>query len=215
VTFLTNSALPTCFLALLATGTAHAHALSAQTKLKDGRIELTAYYDDNTPARGARVRLEDGQNQLVTDFPVLGVSALGWMGAAQGQGAFLAASPLLDGCSGLAAGETDKEGRWTCPVPAPGTYVIFIDAGDGHVFRQKIVVPGNRSTSNLVMPRASDSEEVISEGPSRREFTTIHWGRVLLGLGILGGAAVGLWLLVRSRPNMAGPERPSSPDTHP
>ena len=46
---------------------ASAHALGAECKLVGDRVALEAYYDDDSPADGARVRVEDGGKQVVTE----------------------------------------------------------------------------------------------------------------------------------------------------
>lgn len=52
-------------LALGETRPARAHALGAECQLRSGQLEVEAYYDDNTPARDARVWLEDAQGRRV------------------------------------------------------------------------------------------------------------------------------------------------------
>jgi nickel transport protein len=46
---------------------ASAHALGAECKLRGGRVEVEGYYDDNTPARDARVTVRDAAGQTVAD----------------------------------------------------------------------------------------------------------------------------------------------------
>ncbi len=46
---------------------AAAHALGAECRLQGGRVELEAYYDDDTPARAAKVRVEDGARRVVAE----------------------------------------------------------------------------------------------------------------------------------------------------
>lgn len=52
---------------LLAATTASAHNLGAECKLRDGRIELEAYFDDDTPARNAKVTIKDQSNRLIAE----------------------------------------------------------------------------------------------------------------------------------------------------
>src|SRR5262249_7881431 len=47
--------------------TASAHALGAECKVVGGRAEVTAYYDDDTPAIGARVRVLDAGKATVAE----------------------------------------------------------------------------------------------------------------------------------------------------
>jgi nickel transport protein len=55
-------------LALLAVaGTASAHALGADCTLRGGRVEVEAYFSDDTDARGATVRVLDGQGKALAE----------------------------------------------------------------------------------------------------------------------------------------------------
>jgi hypothetical protein len=52
----------------LATGRrAAAHALGAECKLVGDRVEVEAFYDDDTPAREARVSVRDGHKQAIAE----------------------------------------------------------------------------------------------------------------------------------------------------
>lgn len=55
----------TALLALMAASPVWAHGLGAECRLRGGQVEVTAYYDDDTPAAGARVRLLDERKQEV------------------------------------------------------------------------------------------------------------------------------------------------------
>jgi hypothetical protein len=46
---------------------ADAHGLGATCKVQGDRVELEAYYDDDTPAQNARVRVEDELRLLVAE----------------------------------------------------------------------------------------------------------------------------------------------------
>ena len=50
---------------LLCPGLACAHALVAECTLKGGTVEVVAFYDDDSPAAEAVVKLLDGQKQVV------------------------------------------------------------------------------------------------------------------------------------------------------
>src|SRR5947209_14726965 len=54
-----------CLLVLVAPLRSAAHGLGAECKVNGSRVELEAYYDDNTPARDARVYVEDAEHQLL------------------------------------------------------------------------------------------------------------------------------------------------------
>ena len=56
-----------CFLVLAAPLRTDAHALGADCKVNGDRVELEAYYDDDTPARDANVRVQDARQHLVAE----------------------------------------------------------------------------------------------------------------------------------------------------
>lgn len=68
---------------LTAPGTAWAHALGAECKLRDGKVHVEAFFEDDTPAQEARVRVlgEDGLELLQTKTD------------AQGRCSFIAPTP--------------------------------------------------------------------------------------------------------------------------
>jgi hypothetical protein len=54
-------------LMLLAPGAAPAHALGADCTLRGGRVEVEAYFSDDTAARGATVRVLDARKRVVAE----------------------------------------------------------------------------------------------------------------------------------------------------
>lgn len=55
----------TLLLALLTVSPVLAHSLGAECRLRGGRVEVEAYYDDDTPAGGATVRVLDADKREV------------------------------------------------------------------------------------------------------------------------------------------------------
>ena len=58
------------FAILLTPTMAHAHALGVQAKIKDGKVFVEVYYDDDSPAGKAKVKLLKGKDEIaaaVTD----------------------------------------------------------------------------------------------------------------------------------------------------
>jgi hypothetical protein len=53
--------------AMFSVNSASAHALGAECNLRDGRLELEAYFDDDTAARDASVRLLDAGENVVAE----------------------------------------------------------------------------------------------------------------------------------------------------
>jgi hypothetical protein len=86
-------------------------------------------------------------------------------------------------------GKTDDKGVWNFDRPAPGRYVVSVDAGAGHRAKETLTVPELAGAA-----RAVDDHPV--DGPGREEFTRIPWGRLAAGLAIIFVAA-GCWRMRR------------------
>jgi len=141
------------FVALLLTLTptpAFAHDLGVTAKLDVGRLHVEAYFDDDAPARNARVTVADSQQVVVAE------------------------------------GRTNSDGHWSMAAPAGGTYLIVVDAGDGH-----------RTARRLVVPLGDAAARVVTDGPTRGEFTRTRW--VGLAIGLLLIAVVVVIVQVRRR----------------
>ncbi|HEY8505923.1 MAG TPA: carboxypeptidase-like regulatory domain-containing protein [Gemmataceae bacterium] len=54
-------------LGLAGAGPALAHEVGAECTLRDGRVEVVAYFDDDTPARSAKVRVLDGRRETLAE----------------------------------------------------------------------------------------------------------------------------------------------------
>ena len=129
---------------LLGANPAAAHALGAECRLRDNKVEVEAFFDDDTPAQDAKVTVTDAQKQVI------------------------------------AQGRTDEQGRWSFPAPPPGDYLVLVEAGAGHSAKVKMTVPTTPGGDEVSVP--------ISDGPSRREFTSFPLARVGVGLGVIGAA---------------------------
>lgn len=130
-----------------------AHALGAECKIVGNRVELEAFYDDDTPAIKARVHVLDDQQKEIAE------------------------------------GRTDIRGLWSFPRPIAGKYRVVVDGGAGH-----------RTEIALTVPEQAPGPEkpIISEGPTRQEFTRFPWLKVLLGLVMIAGFSAAL-LIARHR----------------
>ncbi len=127
----------------------HAHALGVDCKLKDGKVHVEAFYDDDSAAHDAKVQVLDATEKVV------------------------------------AKGMTDKKGLWSFDAPEPGKYVVHVDAGAGHRAKKTIEIP-------TAAPRATD--ETVSVGATRAEFTSFPWLKVGIGLGAIGTLSGGFFL---------------------
>lgn len=100
----------------------------------------------------------------------------------------------------VARGRTDSQGRCTLPAPPPGTYEVIVDAGAGHRATLKITVPPRDSSSeDALLDPSPEAAPLISDGPTREEFTRFPWGNVVLGLGVIALGGLVLLGLVRRR----------------
>ena len=159
--------------ALLLAPPAGAHALGAECKVIGDRVALEAYYDDDTPARDATVRVEDADKNVV------------------------------------ATGHTDREGRWSFARPQPGKYVVVVDAGAGHRTHLNVTIPAEEAPAASAPASPGDAcpygadpsntsaathTTVVSDGPSRQEFTAFPLIKLGIGLVVIGGVAVAFLL---------------------
>jgi hypothetical protein len=89
----------------------------------------------------------------------------------------------------VAEGRTDEKGVWKFPKPAPGTYTVRVE-DLGHAGKELLVIsdPKVGSESPTHMP------EPAADVPSRDEKTGPRWGRVAIGVGVIGGLVL-LWRL--------------------
>ena len=89
----------------------------------------------------------------------------------------------------IATGHADSSGRWSFPVPKPGRYRVEVNAGDGHARRDHFTVP----TDPGVFP--------VHDGATREEFTRFPWGRLAVGLAVIGAMAWAARRFYSSRSN--------------
>ncbi len=165
--------------ALLTAPRAEAHALGAEVKLSDGKVALEAYYYDDTPARDAKVRVEDGQKQLVVEGRT---DAKGhWSFARPQPGRYLIVVDAGDGH------------RTQLKVTIPGR-------------TSSAPLPGASSGAECPCcdePPAVSSAPAppvkVSEGPTREEFTGFQALKLGIGLGAIAGLALAFWAARRLR----------------
>jgi hypothetical protein len=86
----------------------------------------------------------------------------------------------------LYTGQTDHAGFYTFTAPADGKYKVTVDAGDGHQWSRRVVVPA---------PEFPDSPE-----PTRAEVVQIPYARLAFGVAIIAGLAVAAWAALRPAP---------------
>ena len=110
----------------------------------------------------------------------------------------------------IAAGKTDRNGYWAFPAPSPGKYRILLDAGDGHRTSVFVRIPdtsteitsppeGTAQTPASSPNSAPHNREIVTDGPTRDQFTRIPIGPLLAGLAILAIAGIALPRLRRGK----------------
>lgn len=138
-----------------------AHGIGADCRLRGDKVEVEAYFDDDSPAANARVTVWDGAKREI------------------------------------ASGRTDAKGNWSFPAPAPGAYEVIIDAGAGHRATRKLQLPPEKGETVASDPASNEATPLVSDGPTREEFTRFPWEMIALGLGLVALAGLLVRGLVR------------------
>jgi hypothetical protein len=171
-------------LTLAASRPAPAHDLGAECTLRGDRVEVEAYYDDDTPAGDARVRVLGAGGEAV---------ALGRTDA-RGRWSFPRPSPggyrvLVDAGGGHST--TVKITVTSDPKAEPQTARTPSDACD--CCRDEAPTP---------------AAVVVSAGPGLAEFTRTRWPRAAAGVGVVALLGLGWWG-ARRLGGASGVERPA------
>src|SRR5262249_34568247 len=95
----------------------------------------------------------------------------------------------------VAEGQTDAQGLWSFPAPAPGHYLLIVDTGMGHRAREPIAVPDPGASSARV--------ETISSG-TRSDLTGFPYLKVGVGLASIALFSVA-FLAARRKAHRPGP----------
>lgn len=108
----------------------------------------------------------------------------------------------------IAEGKTDAKGVWSFASPAPGKYIVRVDAGGGHVAKTSITIPNSATTlpSQEDGPPGPESPSIsISDGLPRETFTgPMRWAMAGIGLATIAGLTTLLRQLLRARQHTRG-----------
>lgn len=154
---------------LLGTAAVQAHALSATCRLHQGQIEVQAYYDNDDPARQARVIVRDKDEQTIAQ------------GRTDRRGTWLFPVP--------------PAGQYRVSVDAGaghGVTVALTVEASGKLAQQSRAARHLEHSSTDRAPVA-----ITTDKPSRAEFTSTHWLKISLGVGAIALLTVALLLAVR------------------
>lgn len=171
-----------------------AHALGVEVLLKDGKLVISAFYDDDTNAAGAKVEIVDGMKLLAA-------------GQTDRQGQCVLPLPtpgkyrvLVDAGAGHRA-----QRAFTVPENAASTKALaaalgvfdFCRAPENAERAMTAALPPvtekklDRSEAPPSGGKKNPSEAVkLSEGPGRAETTAYPWVKVAVGVGIIGVVAL-------------------------
>jgi nickel transport protein len=162
-----------------------AHKLGAECKLNGGRVELEAFYDDDTPARNARVAvIDEGKNNIAE-------------GRTDDKGVWSFEAPKPGTYQVTVDAGAGHRTRVKFTVPAEKSAAPPPGSGS----------PGTASPTGEKPPaQQAPGPQTISEGPTRAETTRFPLARVGLGLGIIAALGLVLWFVLhRGRASGDGP----------
>jgi nickel transport protein len=157
---------------LLSARPAAAHGLGAEAKLKGNTAEVAAFFDDDTPAIGARVTVKDEAGKTVAE------------GKTDEKGRWAFPRPTAGKYRLTVDAGAGHRARVALTVPAAGV----ADSG---------AAPSGPADDGPCDCCAAD-DGPVSDGPTREEFTRTRWGRIGLGLALIAAFA-GAWVLGRRR----------------
>lgn len=166
------------FLVLAAVQPAFAHALGAECKLRGDRVEVEAYYDDDTPARNARVTVQDAAKKNVAE------------GRTNSKGFWSFSRP--------------EPGWYRVTVDAGAghrtTVTITVPSTEAEAAVAASASSGECDCCRDAATSSGEEEAVkLSEGPGREEFTRTPWLKIGFGLGTIVGFSLAAWWVLRFR----------------
>ena len=143
---------------------AEAHALSGQCKLVGNSVELEAYFDDDSPAADAKVRVLDGAKTAITE------------GRTDAKGRWSFPRPAM--------------GKYVVVIDAGAGHrteiAVTIPAGDAAASSADDDCCCCEEPSSSSSPSPSLT---VSDGPDRATFTGYLWLKLGIGLAVIGGLA--------------------------
>ncbi len=154
-------------------GRAEAHALGAECKLNGNKVDVEAYYDDDTAARDAKVRVEDSDKKVITE------------GRTDKAGKWSFPRP--------------KAGRYLVIVDAGAGHrtqvKITIHEGEGSASASSSQSKcDDCECCEADKGTPTGSSESISDGPSRDDFTSWPWLRIGIGFTVIAGLGGAFWV---------------------
>lgn len=156
---------------LLTAAPAFAHKLLLDCRVKDDRVRVEAFYDDDMPAQKAKVVLENEANQVVAE------------GRTDERGVWTCPLPV-PGKYTVRAESVGHAAKETLVVSAPVKKVTAEPS-----------IGSDNPSGNFIAPGNSDIAQPAR--PSREEKTETPWLRIGIGFAIIAVLCVGAFLLKR------------------
>ncbi|HMP02003.1 MAG TPA: hypothetical protein PKD86_07395 [Gemmatales bacterium] len=155
------------------------HAVFVKAQWQAGQLRIEGFYDDDLPAVGAKVIVQDSQGQTVAEGTTndQGVWRLAWTR----EGTF---TVRLDAGDGHRAHTTI-----TIPRSASGT--------------------AGASAAAPFNPTSAEAERVTDEQQSRTELTASRWPRAVLGVALIAVLAVATRQVLRHSRSTSPPASPA------
>jgi hypothetical protein len=175
----------TVLMFLLSPGAAWAHALDAEWVIKGERVDIEAYFSDNTRAQAALVRVFKlpQRDKAIMEMKTDAQGKCTW--PCPGPGKYLI---VVD------AGGGHRKELPPLEIIEPPLQLASVTLALGSA---ALGGPGNFSLAVILFLGRADEAPRKSPGPSREEFTSYPWHSVLQGVAGITVAALLFWLLRR------------------
>jgi hypothetical protein len=142
-----------------------AHALGAECKLRGNKVEVAAFFDDDSPAPSAQVRVEAADKKVIGE------------GLTDAQGHWSFARPAAGRYAVIIDDGTGHRAQVTMTIPAREA-ASEAPCDDCCCCEETTPTPAI----------------TVSEGPGREEFTAFPVLKIGIGVVVIGGVGLAFWL---------------------
>lgn len=168
-----------------------AHDLGVECKLREGKVQVYVYYDDDTDAVEAVVQVLEGEMEIA-------------MGKTDAKGMWSFPVPPPGKYQVMIRGGGGHRTKANMTIPAAGLSEIKVEKTLPSKEPHTHDLPGDKKSGKEALPKKKESADTegtkISDGRSRESATRYPWLKVGMGLGIIGLVALA-FLFSRGRAN--------------
>jgi hypothetical protein len=169
---------------LLTAAPAFAHKLLLDCRVKDDRVRVEAFYDDDTPAQKAKVSLENEANQVVAE------------GRTDERGLWSCPLPK-PGKYTVRAESVGHAARETLVISAPARKEKVEPIKDKSTEKEPREIGSDNPSGSFVAP--SDSDSPRASRSSREDKTETPWLKIGIGFAIIAVLCAGALILCKRR----------------